>query len=263
MGDGDAVVPRVGDERWTRIAVAQSGRRTALPIVDLAAVLVSEIDGPRRASARNAPPASIASSWRSSPTRASLPAGGVDRLGERCEGARAGHAGFVDDKHGPGLQWPVVEPDEQGADACARDSRTGLELAGRTARDRCTADRRAGRSPGFGARPQREGLAGAGDTDDHDDPVSFAGQWANGRALLVGERWSSEAGVAQRFGDGHAATGAAPPTCQFDEAALGGQQLRRRPVALVTARQGDDAIAVEESRRQRFGALDVDGVDGG
>lgn len=122
------------------------------------------------------------------------------------------------------------------------------------------AERGAGSSPCVGARPQREGLAGARDTDDHDDPVSFAGQSANGRALFVGERRSAEAGLAQRLRVGQPPTGAPPPMCQCDEAALGGQQLRRRPAPLVTARQGEDAIAVKESRRQRFDALDVDGV---
>ena len=66
--------------------------------------------------------------------------------------------------------------------------------------------------------------------------------------------------MAQRLRVGDAPTGAASPMCQCDEAALGGQQIRRRPAALLTAREGDDAIAVEESRRQCFDALDVDGV---
>ena len=161
----------------------------------------------------------------------------------------------------PACNGRSFELDEQGADARARDARTGLKLAGSAAGDGGAADGDARGSPGVGARPQREGLAGARDTDDYDDPVSFAGQSANGGALFVGERRSSEAGEAKRLRVGDAPTGAAPPMCQCDEAALGRQQLRRRPAALVTARQGDDAIAVEESRSQRFDALDVDARD--
>ena len=221
--DGDSVVSSVGGEGCAWISVAQTGGRTAFPLVDLAAVL-GEVDRWAPACERAKGAAGIDRiELAVVADQHELALGGVDRVRQRCESASAGHARLVDDEHGPGLQRPVLELNEQGADARARDPGAVLKLAGSAPCDSGAADGDARGAPGVGARPQREGLAGTGYTDDDDDPVSATGQSANGRALFVGERRSSAVGEAKRLGVGDGPTGAAPSVRQFYEAALGGQ----------------------------------------
>ena len=119
---------------------------------------------------------------------AAAPTGGdVD---DGLEGADVGHAGFVDDEQGVGVERleAALDVAEQGVQGAGRDAGAGGELLGGPSRWAGADDPPAGSLIGVADGVEGVGLAGAGRADQHAQRLTRRGEPGHRRGLVGAQR---------------------------------------------------------------------------
>ena len=173
LGDDDAVVVVVAASAAVERPARRSASASRSQTCCWRRFSVSVTGGSRWARPLRRPPASMASSWRGSPTMTTFAPRVARGVEERRDAAGGGHRRFVDHEHRLSVELEGAVGELQGAerDGVGRDPGLGLELRGRGRGQRGADDVVAGAVPRVVRGVEAERLAGPGRGDDHIDPV--------------------------------------------------------------------------------------------
>ena len=167
----------------------------------------------------------------------------AEKGGELGEVARAGHAGFVDERDQRSADWEVFAGAGENAADSGRWNARVLEFARGAGGGCCADDMVAGSSVGAGDDTRGGGLSGACERFDVLDRVSAGGDLPNHVALLVVEGGARARDVVDELGVRMASCASRPSVCEIEQRLLVSEEITRR-VPLVSER--DDVVVLEE-----------------